>query len=237
MSDVTQAAAAGILSDLDAEEAAAAEASPPSSPVEPVAEATPPQVTVPEVDLDPELPPDILMDLEPDSDDESDEPAYEDPPWESTVPKAWQESESDDEYVDPQVAHLRAELAKEKKRAEYEKNLRLKGERKKWEAEAAKFFPLADPTTIKADSRRAFRREAQAQHTRMKDNPQFQRFLEAERARVRAEAQAAWGTPTSGPGAGTPDSKQFEDELREARRAGRLDKTIHALMKRDGVGR
>jgi hypothetical protein len=224
-------AAAAILADIDAEEGVVAEVGPPSSTAEAVAET--PQETATEVDLDPELPPDILMDLQPD-DDPDELGLDEEQPWQE-VPQQAYVSDDEDEYVAPEVAHLRAELKRANAKADYEKGLRLKSERKKWVAEAAKFFPLADPSTITSDSRRAFRREAQAQHERMKNNPQFQAFLENERQRVRREAEQAWGKPTSGPGAPPSDTARYEDEIQDAKRSGRLDKVILARMRAAGV--
>jgi hypothetical protein len=230
VSNTAVEAAAGILSDIDAAEVETDIS--PSSQTEAVAET--PQETAPEaptINLDPPLPPDILMDV-----DADDEPEDEPEAWEDHGARLAQVDQDDpDEYVDPQVAHLRAELKRVQKQAEYEKGLRLKSDRKKWEKEAAQFFPLADPSTIKAESRRAFRREAHAQHERMKNNPQFKAFLEAERLRVRQEAAAAWGKPTSGPGAPPSEAAAAEDAINEARKTGRLDKTIYAMFNRDGI--
>jgi hypothetical protein len=231
LSNTAVEAAAGILSDIDAAEVEVDIS--PSSNTEAVAET--PQETAPEaptINLDPPLPPDILMDVDADDEPEEEPPAWDD---DHGARLAQVDSEDLDEYVDPQVAHLRAELKRAQKQAEYEKGLRLKSDRKKWEKEAAQFFPLADPSTIKAESRRAFRREAHAQHERMKNNPQFKAFLESERQRVRQEAEQAWGKPTAGPGAPPSEALLAENAIDEARKTGRLDKTIYAMFNRDGI--
>jgi hypothetical protein len=222
MSSAAQEAAAGVLEDLMGTDDEA-EQDVPSSTAEAVAPAA--QETAPEVNLEPELPEDILADLQ--DDDEEDEEPEE--PEEDYV------AESDDEYTDPEVAKLRARVKSAEKKAEHERKLRLTSEKKKWAAEAAKFFPLADPSTITADSRRAFRREAQKQHERLKNNPQFKAFLDSERQKVRAEAQAAWGTPTAGPGVQASEVRAQQEGLEQAKRSGRLDKIIYERFKQAGV--
>ena len=151
-------------------------------------------------EIDPELPDDVkaLVD-EPDFEEQAEaELALEEP------------DDDDDDYVDPEVRDLRKQLKVAQKKAEHFESLRLRADRSKWETEAAKFFPFANPDTIAADSRRGFLREAKAQHEQIKaavqpvlaqykaDRETIRAELEAE---VRAEISAAWGKPTVNPNA------------------------------------
>jgi hypothetical protein len=118
----------------------------------------------------------------------------------------------DYEYEDPEKARLARQLAKAQKQLQYEKTLKVKASRKNWEAEAQKYFQFSNPSSIEANSRRAFLKEAQRQHAAVAKvvKPVYDQ-LAAERARLkeeakaeaRAEAEAAWGRPTTGPQAAT----------------------------------
>lgn len=112
------------------------------------------------------------------------------------------------EYDDPEVAKLKAKLAKAEKQIRYQSELRAKSSLKEWRAEGARRFPLADVDEIEGTSRRAVLRKAQEQHDRYerKLKPTLD-AVDLLRAQVIAEAKnegkdqaiAGWGRPTSGP--------------------------------------
>ncbi len=159
-----------------------------------------------------------------------DEPEFDDTDDTSVEPAVALE---EGEYEDPEVAALRKRAIAAEKKAEYEKNLRVKRERKAWEAEAAKFFPLSDPASIQADSRRGFLRAAKAQHEQMK--PHAERIRAQIEAEARAKAVEAWGKPQGGgpqvPSESVEQSRQVErgfeqrglqGGIREMLRTGKL---------------
>lgn len=113
-----------------------------------------------------------------------------------------------DEYADPETAKLAKRLAKAEKQLQWEKQQKIKASQKLWQAEAAKYFQFSAPSTIQANSRRAFLKEAQRQHEAVAKvaKPIFDQ-LAAEKAKLkeqaiaeaRAEAAEMWGRPTTGP--------------------------------------
>lgn len=137
------------------------------------------------------------------------------------------EPAEDDEYVDPEVAALRRQLAAERKRAEHYEKQHAKSSQKAWAKEAEKYYPLADTTSITATSRRAFMREAKAQHERLK--PQFARFQEAEKARLRAEAAEQWGAPVQG-GQIPSAAADLDARVAAARKTGSLAKVFKEML-------
>jgi len=138
----------------------------------------------------------------------------------------------------------RKRIAAEKKAAWLEGRL-AETNRSKWEAEAKKYFPLSEHAlaNIKADSRRAFLREARTAHQAVLPyvKPLVDKLAEAEaavkaqaKADGRQEAQAAWGTPTSGPGSAPVAASARNEELDAARRSGNLAKVIGIMRQQAG---
>lgn len=225
MSDVVSAVA-GTVADLFGDQTDAAE--PVTVPNSPEADAPDlahePATVLP--DLNPDLPEDLADYLDaPDLDD--DEPAA-----------VWGDEPDDEGYVDPD--QLARENAKLKKRLEYEQQQKLKVGQKAWAAEAKKIAPLATPDQIQATSRRAFLRQARAQHEErfallkphIESYEQAKQQLRAEvEAEVRAELAAAWGKPTVGAGATAPGlASAKQDDLTRARNSRNLAGVARALM-------
>lgn len=140
------------------------------------------------------------------------------------------------EYADPE--ELARELARTQRLLEHERKQRITVSRRAWEAEAKKFFPLADASAIQSDSRRGFLRAAKDQHTRNLTvlKPQLD-AIAAER-RANAEANAAreretqanqWGTPVTSAG-GPPPSTTKDERLQAARSRRDLRGGVRALI-------
>lgn len=180
---------------------------------------------VPEFTLDPEVPDDIADLLaEPD-----DEPDYE---AENADEPDYTVAESQDEYEDPEVARLRREHAKLKKRAEHLERENLKRQRKAWVADAAKAFPLAATDDIQATTRKQFLREAQARHNAAK--PTVEKFLQQQQAAQRKAQQEAWGPAVSHGNVPSAALAQEEAVNHQVRR-GSLSGAIRELMKNGQV--
>jgi len=122
-------------------------------------------------------------------------------------------SQDEDYYEEPDTAALRKRALAAEKRNAWLEAQNIRQNEAKWQAEAIKFYPLAEPFIkagkIKADSRRAYAREAKAVHEAMKPFIS-ERFLEPLKAaladkegKAKEEAQeeqkAAWGKPMTGP--------------------------------------
>lgn len=171
--------------------------------------------------LDPELPQD-LRDLLAESAEpvvyESDEPDDED---EEPDPEG-------DEYVDPQVARLKAKLAKQEKKLAHVEKLRAQDNKKRWSAEAKKYFPLSQPESIQAGSHRAFIAEARRQHDALK--PVFEEALAARTAQVKAARREEWGPAVSGPGAVPTEASTGVDAVKAARERGSLQGVVRAML-------
>lgn len=195
--DSAQEAAAGIIDDLYPMD------DPAEGPEDQVVEGE--QQQEEEDDLIPEIAwetPEELKDIldapeyEDDDDDDDDEPEQ--------VP------ELDDEYDDPEKQRLAKRLAKMQKQLKWEKDQKIKASRKNWEAEARKYYQFSNPEVIQATSRRAFLKQAEAQHMAVAKvaKPVFDRLAkerekmkEQAMAEARAEAEQRWGRPTTGPSA------------------------------------
>jgi len=145
---------------------------------------------------------------------------------------------------DEEVTKLKRELAKERKRAEHERSLRVNSQRGSWEKEAEKYFPLAAAQfgSISATSRRAFLRDARAKHEALlpfvkNAVDEAKRLAEEAREQARAEdranAEKAWGKPLAGPGAPPSDYKAKQDEIEKARATGSLQRVIKSMLKND----
>lgn len=189
-----------------------------------------------ETPTDYELPADLaaLLD-EPEEFEDDDEPE----PAVATV-----EEPDDDEYVDPQVAQLRRDLEKERRKTEHERKLRVQTARKDWEAEADRVFRLGDVPlltpdelqSIKADSKRGFLRDAKALADRNKVIAQRFQPVAAPRVNkpdpevVRAQEAARWGSPPNeGPTADAGSIGQ-QERLAKARRSGNLANIFKAQL-------
>jgi hypothetical protein len=175
----------------------------------------------------PEIPEDLLEDLE--------EPDFE--------AEAATELAADDEYVydEQDSEERRLRIAAEKKLAWIEGRLQDQN-KSKWRAEATKYFPLSEHSldSIQADSRRSFLRQAKAEHEKVLPyvKPLIERLgATAEEVKAqakqegRAEARAAWGQPTTGPGTVPTRGSADEQELEDARKTGNLAKIIGVMMK------
>lgn len=218
MANNASEAAAGVLEDMFGEPGNEAPVEPVSPAPTPVAEApaAPVQETEPAQPVaEDEMPEDIKALLDgPDFEEDDDEPV---------APAAQAEPEyDDDEYEDPEVAKLRKRLAAEQKKTAWLEQQRLERERKGWEKEAAKYLPHSEPFlgNINATSKRAFLREARDYHEAVKAHIAKHGQADVERAKeeAKAEAQAAWGNPTTGPGTTPLDVNQAEAQWEEARR-------------------
>lgn len=126
-----------------------------------------------------------------------------------------------DEYVDPEVAQLRAQNEKLAKQVRYQQELRLKDGQKRWRDEAKRRFPLCDPDSLAGNSRRAVLREAAQQHAKTESliKPYIQAardVLAAEkqdaRQEARQEAANAWGQPFVGPGEANAELVAVQEE-------------------------
>lgn len=195
--------------------------------VEPPAEEVeePAQTSV--FDFEPEVPEEILSDLE-----EDDPP----PPEEEEEP----EEEEDDDFVDPAAARMKRRAIKAEREAAYFRELRAKESRGKWEAEARKFFPLSDTVipSIQADSRRAFLRQAQNAHNTIlpfvkdvaaKAETVREKAVEEARAQARAEAEEAWGKPHASSEV-PAEAAEYQAGVDRARQRGDLADTIKAMV-------
>jgi hypothetical protein len=143
----------------------------------------------------PELPEDVVAFLE--------EPEYE----AEAEAEIEAEAEQEDEWVSDAEKELRKQLRAAEKKAAFLEGQRLKNELPRWKEEAAKYFPHADIDKIDATSRRGFLKAAKAQHEAVAGKVEaavaaklsgFDPAAEREkiRAEVKAELEAAWGSPT-----------------------------------------
>lgn len=182
-----------------------------------------------ETPTDYELPADLAALLDEPEEFEDDEPEA----------VAEVEEPDDDEYADPQVAKLRKELEKERRKTEHERKLRVQTARRDWEAEADRVFRLGtvplltaeEIGSIQADSKRDFLRKAKALADRNKVIAQ--RFHQPAAPAPAVEPRAAaetWGTPPAGgPGADAGSIGQ-QERLAKARRSGNLASIFKAQL-------
>lgn len=157
-----------------------------------------------------------IEDLFDEDDDEpdgiGDEPIFE------TPVQAENEWEDDDEK-----RALKSRLAKAERQIEWERKQRAKVAEKEWRAEAGRRFPLSDPDTINATSRRGFLRQAAEQHQRVEkkikpvtDALEALRTETVQEAKQEARVEAAqqWGVPTAGPSAAHAVVQSQQKEIR-----------------------
>lgn len=222
MADEVAAAVAGVFSDLfpGGEDAAVAEPEGSEQSAPEAAEEAAPAFDIPSFEADTDGIEDLLAQDDAEytlEDDDDPEPVLE----------------QIGEYDDPEVAKLKAKLAKAEKQIKFQSELRAKDNQKQWRAEGARRFPLADVEDIDATSRRGFLRKAQEQHERYERKlkpitealDQLKTAAVAEvRQQARGEAEQAWGRPTSGPN--VPQVQQAEDTAKLDRRNFR---TVHEI--------
>jgi hypothetical protein len=185
------------------------------------------QETTPVPSYEVEVPQDIL--------DELDEPDF------TAEAEAEVNNDEDLNYEDGDTEERKKRIAAEKRTAWLEGRLADQS-RAKWKAEATKYFPLSEHALndIKADSRRAFLREARAAHDSVVPyiKPLIEKLKAAEeQAKAegalegRQEARVAWGNPTTGPGSVPVQAGASNAELAEARKSGNLAKVISVMRK------
>lgn len=166
---------------------------------------------LPDLNLDREVPEDILSEIEKATLDfgEDEEPE------ELEVPP-------EQEWEDQDTRKLRAELAKAQKRMEFLEKQNARTGKKVWAEEAREYFPLAEESldTIEATSRRAYLKRAQEIHNQLL--PSYKRMkktleerLESEREKTRVETrrelEEAWGRPTVVGDTSGPDTADLDD--------------------------
>ncbi len=187
MDDIAQAVAADMIQE-DSVVAAAPEA-------EQTVTEEPVETDIPSYEADTEGIEDLLA--EPDDDLDIEDPDDPEPVLVQT-----------DEYDDPEVAKLKAQLVKAQKQLSHQTQLRAQDNEKKWAAEASRRFPLADVDEIHATSRRSYLRKAQEQHDRYnrKLEPVLSKLdalrtevIQEAKAEGRAHAEQAYGRPTVAP--------------------------------------
>lgn len=200
--DPAQQAAAGLLADL--EQYTEPEETNEAPEAEAEVEQPQDEVEVPEISW--ETPAELQELLEaPDfEDDDEDELRVTDEP--SLVSNTWDEEE------DPEKAALQRKIAKLEKKAAWAEEQKIKASRRGWADEARKYFQFSNPDLIEAKSRRAFLKQAQAQHEAVAKvaKPVFDQIAELKQkakeealAEARAEAEQRWGAPITGPQAQT----------------------------------
>lgn len=178
-----------------------------------------------------------LNDPEPAPEDDEDlEPAAEAP--------AVQEPDllelDDDDLLDPRIAQLKAERDAAVKKANFERNQRVKSTRPSWEQDAMRLFRLGDVplldaedlASIKADSHRSFMKQAKA----IADNNKrvIGRVTPSRKSEddIRREVkQEVWGPP---PASAPPSDAQLRDRderLARARRTGNLGNIFKEMIR------
>lgn len=147
-----------------------------------------------------------------------------------------------DDEIDPEVAKQLRKLEKER---DHYKQLRLREGAKTWSQEATKFFPLSEPflSTIKADSRRAYLKEAKSYHEALKPVVEekvlkpARAAMEAERVKMREEekeaARKTWGQgapPPSGETQTPSEQAAIQERVTKARRTGEFSDIVKAMI-------
>jgi hypothetical protein len=160
------------------------------------------------------------------------------------VQESQQHEQEEYEYEDDGIVQERKKrLAAEKRAAWLEQQHRMANEGK-WKAEAAKYYPLAQPFIdsglIKADSRRAFAREAKKVHEAMKPYiaEKFLRPFEEEMKRResgevdqnREQEKADWGKPMAGPNQPPAQSERKVQQYEQNKRNPTLVDEIKSMV-------
>lgn len=167
----------------------------------------------------PEIPDFKPVDLD-ELEDDDDEPYVVD----NTI---YNTADDDETYVDDETRRLRAELAKAQKALENERKQRVESNVGRWREKYKQMYPLADVDEIKATSRREFERQAALSHNKAYKvlEPQLkllrearEKILEEARLEGKADAAAAYGKPTTGPGAAPAIRGERDAVLAESRK-------------------
>jgi hypothetical protein len=217
--DAAEVAKAILLSDIN-------EAEQEEAPSESEDSAAPEVEEVQETDfpdLDAEIPEDILEALEvPDEEDEDEE-------------------EEEEEYEYEDAEELKRKLTAERKKRKFLEDQKIRQGVKAWKAEAIKYFPFSESSldNIQATSRRSYLKAARAEHEKVKPIVQrmakvFQDKIEEEKKKGfeqgRAEAQASWGKPTTGPGAPPVEGELSVEKQLALNEKGGLAAVYRAMM-------
>ncbi len=183
----------------------------------PVVDDTAPVVEATSFEYDPEVPEDILAELNEAEIDEEVEREIA-----ARVP------DEEDEYGVVEDEDSVRERIKLQKRNEYLERELAKNKSTSWKAEAEKYFPLAKTSldSINATSRRSFLKQAKAKHEEILPHVQAvlaeaRSYVDAEKAAGRADgraaAAAAFGQPLSGPDINEIDQAASESAISQAR--------------------
>lgn len=216
---------------------------PASSPVvDDTVEAAEEVAPAPSFEYDPEVPEDILAELnEAEIDDEVEREIAARPAPAGEEDLAYY-AEGYAEGEDQDAMRLRIKL---RKRNEYLEAQLAKTKSVTWKAEALKYFPLSKHAVddINATSRRAFLKQAKAEHERILPHVQSvlseaKGFVDAEKAAARAEgktaAAEAYGKALSGPDVNEIDQAAANSNLTlardEAKKTGSLVNVFKRLM-------
>ncbi len=133
---------------------------------------------------------------------------------------------------------LRAELVKEKRKTQHERQLRVQTGIKAWRVEANTKFPYSKPETITAESRRDFLRQAQARDAQVREvaEPIVNKYKAREaqmrvqiEAEVRAEYEKGWGPVTVNGSPGAP-AADLDKRLERSRKKRDLFGVTKAMM-------
>ena len=221
MADPAQEAAAGVAADLLAEVEPFTE--------DPEADATEATDEVEQPQEDEGLP-EITWDTPEELKELLEAPDFEDEEDDEPVLAQTQDYDEPDEYEDPEKARLQKQLAKMQKKLAWAEEQKAKASQRSWADEARKYFQFSNPDTIQAKSRRAFLKEAQRQHDAVAKvaKPLYEQ-LAAEKAKLkeqalaeaRAEAEARWGAPTTGPTTAAAYTENTDTTKRERLQQGR----------------
>lgn len=154
------------------------------------------------------------------------------------------EDEEEDLYAEEEeedVQALKRRLHKAEKTVRYQKELRAKSERSRWEKEAGEKYPLANISGINVQSRNAFLKAAALSHndvySRLKPHLEEldelrSQITEQAKKEGRQAAAEAWGKPTSGPTVAEVNLGASDAELDAARKTGNLEKVLKVMRKR-----
>jgi hypothetical protein len=233
--EVAASVAQALMSDFIGAPAPVVEAQeevPASSPV--VENDTAPEVTevaeAPSFEYEPEVPEDILAELNEAEIDEEVEREIA-----ARTPE-------EDEYGVAEDEESVRERVKLQKRNEYLEKELAKTKSTSWKEEAKKYFPLSEHALddIKATSRRSFLKQAKAQHEAILPHVQkvladAKSFVDAEKAAGRADgkaaAAAAFGQPLSGPDINEIDQAAAEATITAAREDARKSGSLTNLFR------
>lgn len=235
-SEAAASVAAALIGDFTGEPVTATVEAPPVAVSSPAVDDTAPEpeavTEATSFEYSPEIPEDVLADLEEgDIDDEVERELA------ARVP------DEDDEYGVGEDEDTIRERVRLKKRNEYLERELTKSKSTTWKDEAKKYWPLAehalDEIAEKATSRRAFRRLAEAEHKRILPHVQkaiagAKAVVEAERVAARQDGKTAaanaYGEPLTGPDVTEIDQAAVTSELAAAREEARKSGSLAGLF-------